>query len=100
MKKTLWILTCCLAAQLASAQAPKWADKARKAVFSIVTYDKNNQIKGTGNGVYIDAKGIALSDYTLFEGAERALIINADGKQCEVNRIMGANSMYDPSWHP
>ena len=95
MKKTLWILTCCLAAQLASAQAPKWADKARKAVFSVVTYDKNNQIKGTGNGVYIDAKGIALSDYSLFEGAERALIINADGKQCEVNRIMGANSMYD-----
>ena len=95
MKKTLWILTCCLAAQLASAQAPKWADKAKKAVFSIVTYDKDNNIKGTGNGFYIDAKGIALSDYSLFENAQRAVVINADGKQLDVLSIMGANSMYD-----
>lgn len=95
MKKTLWIITCCLIAQCASAQAPKWAEKARKAVFSVVTYDKENKIKGTGNGFYIDAQGSALSDYSLFEGAERAVIINADGKQLEVNRIMGANSMYD-----
>ena len=95
MKKTLWIITCCLIAQLASAQAPKWAEKAKKAVFSIVTYDKENKIKGTGNGFYIDAQGTALSDYSLFEGAERAVIINADGKQVEVNRILGANSIYD-----
>ena len=74
---------------------PKWAEKAKKAVFSIVTYDKNNQIKGTGNGFYIDAKGTALSDFSLFEGAERAVIINADGKQADVTSISGANSMYD-----
>ena len=95
MKKTIWIIMACLVAQLASAQAPKWADKAKKAVFSIVTYDKDNNIKGTGNGFYIDAKGIALSDYSLFENAERAVIINTDGKQMEVSRIMGANSMYE-----
>ncbi len=95
MKKVLWILTCCLFTQWASAQAPKWADKARKAVFSVVTYDKDNQIKGTGNGFYIDLKGTALSDYTLFENANRAVIINADGKQQNVTHIMGANSMYD-----
>ena len=95
MKRTLWILACCFVAQLATAQTPKWAEKARKAVFSIVTYDKENKIKGTGNGFYIDMQGIALSDYSLFEGAERAVIINANGKQLEINRIHGANSMYD-----
>lgn len=95
MKKIVGIIACCFFAQIASAQAPKWAEKAKKAVFSVVTYDKENKIKGTGNGFYIDAKGIALSDYSLFEGAERAVIINADGKQLDVNRIMGANSMYD-----
>ena len=95
MKKTIWIMTCCLVAQLASAQAPKWAEKARKAVFSVVTYDKENKIKGTGNGFYIDVQGTALSDYTLFENAERAVVINADGKQQDVSRILGANSMYD-----
>ena len=83
MKKTLWILACALCSQFTFAQAPKWAEKARKAVFSIVTYDKDNNIKGTGNGFYIDNQGTALSDYTLFEGAERAIVINADGKQVE-----------------
>ena len=95
MKKIVGIIACCFFAQIVSAQAPKWAEKAKKAVFSVVTYDKENKIKGTGNGFYIDAQGIALSDYSLFEGAERAVIINADGKQLDVNCIMGANSMYD-----
>ena len=96
MKKTIWTLACCMLVQLASAQVtPKWAEKARKAVFSIVTYDKDNQIKGSGNGFYIDAQGSALSDFTLFEGASRAVIVNADGKQSDVTSISGANSMYD-----
>ena len=95
MKKIVGIIACCFFAQIVSAQAPKWAEKAKKAVFSVVTYDKENKIKGTGNGFYNDAQGIALSDYSLFEGAERAVIINADGKQLDVSRIMGANSMYD-----
>ena len=44
MKKTLWILACALCSQFTFAQAPKWAEKARKAVFSIVTYDKDNNV--------------------------------------------------------
>ena len=95
MKRTFWIITCCMIAQLLSAQAPKWAEKARKAVFSIVTYDKDNKIKSTGNGFFVDNNGTALSDYSLFENAERAVIINTDGKQSEVNYILGANSLYD-----
>ena len=79
MKKVLLILACGIAAQLSYAQAtPKWAGKAKKRrFFTIVTYDKDNKIKNTGNGFYINENGTALSDYTLFEGAERAVIINA-----------------------
>ena len=95
MKKTLWIITCALLAQMASAQTPKWAANAKKAIFSIVTYDKDNNIKATGNGFYIDNKGTALSDYSLFEGATRAVIIDANGKQQPVEMILGANSMYE-----
>ena len=95
MKKTLWIFTCALLAQMVSAQTPKWAANAQKAVFSIVTYDKDNNIKATGNGFYIDNQGTALSDYSLFEGATRAVIINSNGKQLPVEAILGANSMYD-----
>lgn len=95
MKKTLLIFTCALLAQMVSAQTPKWAVNARKAVFSIVTYDKDNNIKATGNGFYIDNQGTALSDYSLFEGASRAVIIDSNGKQQPVESILGANSMYD-----
>ena len=89
MKKTLLIVTCALLAQLVSAQTPKWAANAKKAVFSIVTYDKDNNIKATGNGFYIDNQGTALSDYSLFEGATRAVIINANGNQQPVEAILG-----------
>lgn len=95
MKKTLLIVTCALLVQLVSAQTPKWAANAKKAIFSIVTYDKDNNIKATGNGFYIDNQGTALSDYSLFEGATRAVIINANGNQQPVEAILGANSMYD-----
>lgn len=95
MKKTLLIVICALLVQLVSAQTPKWAANAKKAIFSIVTYDKDNNIKATGNGFYIDNQGTALSDYSLFEGATRAVIINANGNQQPVEAILGANSMYD-----
>ena len=32
------------------AQTPKWVEKAKRAVFSIVTYDKNDKMLNTGNG--------------------------------------------------
>lgn len=96
MKKNfLLTLTLCLLAQWSAAQAPKWVDKAKRAVFSVVTYDKNDKILSTGNGFFITENGIALSDYTLFKGAQRAVVVGADGVQMPVEAIMGADDMYD-----
>lgn len=97
IRKFTLILTCCgMAFQMGFAQElPKWANKARKAVFSVVTYDKNNQILNTGNGFYIDENGTGVSDYTLFKGAERAVVVTAEGKELPVEYILGANDMYD-----
>ena len=77
------------------AQTPKWVNKARKSIISIITYDKDNNILNNGNGFFIKADGTAVSDYSLFEGAQRAVIINSDGKELPVDCILGANSMYD-----
>ena len=44
-----------------SQELPKWANKAKKAVFSVITYNKDNQILNTGNGFYIDEQGTAVS---------------------------------------
>lgn len=77
------------------AQTPKWVEKAKRAVFSVVTYDKNDKMLNTGNGFFVSEDGLALSDYTLFKGAERAVVITAEGKQMPVSLILGANDMYD-----
>lgn len=77
------------------AQTPKWVEKAKRAVFSVVTYDKNDKMLNTGNGFFVSEDGMALSDYTLFKGAERAVIITSEGKQMPVSLILGANDMYD-----
>lgn len=82
--------------QAVSAQVlPKWAVKARNAVFSVVTYGKDDKILNTGNGFYISENGVAVSDYSLFKGAERAVVVTADGKELPVTYILGANDMYD-----
>lgn len=51
MKKNLLLtLALCLLAQWSVAQAPKWVEKAKRAVFSVVTYDESDKILNTGNG--------------------------------------------------
>lgn len=49
------------------AQTPKWVEKAKRAVFSVVTYDKNDKMLNTGNGFFVSEDGLALSDYTLLK---------------------------------
>lgn len=96
MKKFLLsFIFVCLSVQWSMAQAPKWVEKAKRAVFSVVTYDKNDKILNTGNGFFVTEDGVALSDYSLFKGAERAVIINSEGKQMSVDAVLGANDMYD-----
>lgn len=96
MKKNLLLtLTLCLLAQWCVAQAPKWVEKAKRAVFSVVTYDQSDKILNTGNGFFVTEDGVALSDYSLFKGAQRAVVINHEGVQMPVDVILGANDMYD-----
>lgn len=95
MKKLILPFALFLFIQEGMAQTPKWVEKAKRAVFSVVTYDKEDNMLNTGNGFFVSEDGLALSDYTLFKGAKRAVIITSDGKQMPVNTILGANDMYD-----
>lgn len=94
-KKMLLMLPLCFLAQWSVAQAPKWVDKAKRSVFSVVTYDSSDKILNTGNGFFVTEDGVALSDYSLFKGAQRAVVINSDGVQLPVESVMGANDIYD-----
>ena len=75
MKKTL-VLFCCFIFTIttALAQGPKWVTKAKKAVFSVITFNHDNQILNKGNGFFIGDDGIAVSDYKLFKNAYKAIL--------------------------
>lgn len=96
MKKIIFTIICALALNgIYAEELPKWAKKSRKAVFSIITYNKDNKILNTGNGFYIDENGIGISDYSLFKNAYRAVVVTYDGKELPVTQILGADDMYD-----
>lgn len=76
-------------------QTPKWVEKAKRAVISVVTYDDQERIIGTSNGFLVSDDGVAVADYSLFKGAKRAVAITTDSKQLEVTHILGASSLYD-----
>jgi len=85
---------CCLMLQAQRAATPRWVENARKAIFTIETFDNNGRSR-TGNGFFIQNTGEAVSDYTLFNGAVQAVVTDADGRQMQVNSIIGADDTYD-----
>ncbi len=93
--KTVVSLLLLLASTMIYAQNPKWFKKAQKAQISIITYDEGGNILSSGYGFYINESGTAIADYSLFENAHAAKVVNADGKEYDVETIEGASSLYD-----
>lgn len=90
------ILICLLVLlpQYSKAQ-PSWVKKASKSVFTVKTFSADGLLIGSTNGFFIGEKGEAVSNFSPFKGAARALVIDASGKEMPVECILGANDMYD-----
>lgn len=96
MKRILFtLLISCLSSVLAFGQGPKWVPNAKKAVFSIMTFDKEDNLLKTGNGFFISETGVGVSDFNLFKGAHKAVVIDTEGKKYPVYSILGADDTYD-----
>ena len=93
MKKILLILFAVLPA-ITMAQ-PSWVKKATKSVFTLKTFAEDGSLIGSSNGFFTSATGDAVSNYTPFKGAVRAVVIDASGKELPVVSIVGVNDMYD-----
>ena len=74
---------------------PDWTKKATKSVFTLKTFTSDGSMIASTNGFYTGTNGEAVSNFTPFKGAVRAIIIDAQGKEFEVTSILGANDMYD-----
>ena len=74
---------------------PAWVKKATKSVFTLKTFSADGSLIGSSNGFFTGPNGEAISNFTPFKGASRAIIIDAQGKELKVTGILGVNDMYD-----
>lgn len=98
MKKLFLTLFLSAVTALATAQeapAPKWLSKVQKSIVSVISYDKDKKMIHEGVGYVISADGVAVADYSLFRDAYSAVAVDASGNQSEVERILGADDLYN-----
>ena len=89
------MIGCMLLATVSYAQNPAWAKKAAQAVFTLKTFGADGSLLASVNGFFIDEQGQAVSSFAPFKNAQRAVIIDAQGKEMEVDCLIGYNDMYD-----
>ena len=74
---------------------PDWAKKASKSVFTLKTFDADGALLFSANGFFVGNGGEAVSCFSPFKGASRAVVIDAAGKEIPVECLLGANETYD-----
>lgn len=94
MKKIL-LLCCLLSVATTSFSQPDWSKKAANSVFTLKTFAADGSLKASTNGFFTGTNGEAVSTFSPFVGADRAIIIDSQGKEFQVTGILGANDMYD-----
>lgn len=94
MKRLLFLLPFYLFSLL-PLSAQSWVSKAAKSVFTLKTFAADGTLLASSTGFFIGSNGEAVSSYVPFKGAQRAVIIDAEGKEYPVEFILGANETYD-----
>ncbi len=97
MKKIILIMALGSFSLFAFAQqnAPKWMEKQKKAVVRITTYKADGSTLHNGTGFFIAEDGKLLSAYSLFNGADKAIVTDTQGKTYPVSRVLAADELYD-----
>ena len=95
MKKIalLILLTCSFLT--ASVYAQSWASKEVKSMLTLKTFAADGSLLASSTGFFVGPNGEAVSTFAPFKGAQRALIIDAQGKEFAVEQIIGADETYD-----
>ncbi len=94
MKRILFVLPLYLFTLL-PISAQSWASKAVKSMLTLKTFAKDGTLLASSTGFFVGTDGEAVSSYAPFKGAQRAIIIDAQGKEYPVEYMLGANDTYD-----
>lgn len=76
-------------------KAPKWMEKQKKAIVNITTYKADGTALHNGLGFFVAEDGTLLSAYSMFKDAQKAVVKDANGTTCPVERVLGADELYD-----
>ena len=93
--KKISIIGCLLLSVLSTFAQPGWVKNASRSVFTLKTFAADGSLIASSNGFFTNTNGEAVSNFTPFKGASRAVVIDAQGKELQVAGIIGANDMYD-----
>lgn len=74
---------------------PTPVKNAAKSVFTLTTFKADGSLLASSHGVFIDANGTGICDWAPFDGASRAVVMDANGKSLDVECLLGANEIYD-----
>ena len=93
--KKMTIIGCLLIMATTVFAQPGWVKNASKSVFTLKTFSADGSLIASTNGFFTGTNGEAVSSFSPFKGASKAVIIDSQGKEFQVTGILGANDMYD-----
>lgn len=93
--KHIYLLFVALTMSIIATAQPGWVKKATKSVFTLKTFAADGTLLGSANGFFVGNNGECVSSFAPFKGAQKAVIIDAVGKEMAVECILGANETYD-----
>ena len=65
------------------------------SIFTLTTFRPDGSILASSHGVFVGKNGEAVSTWNPFVGASRAVVVDINGQQHDVDAIYGANELYD-----
>jgi len=98
MIKTIFIATSLLFQSVFVYAQPKLKDlikEREKAVFKVLTYDRNNNPLATGSGFFIASNGTAISNVHVFKDAYSAKAKLTDGREFNIQYIIDFDESFD-----
>ena len=83
-----------LAAGSVNAQSAQ-VKKAAKSTFKLTAYDSNGNATSSTCGVFVTADGEAIGSWSALSSAASAVVTDFNGKTYPVQKLIGANEIYD-----